>query len=125
MKVTISAVSEGEPPFVIFDSELGGGRARWMVGKPRLGTTYDVELGMPVLGWGEQIFLSDWTRPRITVANDQLLITLQIERLDVDGVLELRLGESVVLTETTGVPAEPGTWIDVRPPVLDLYDTNT
>lgn len=96
-----------------------------MVGKPRQGSTYDVELKMPLVAWGEQIFLSDLSRPRITLANDQLLITSQIERVDSAGVLELRIGESVVLVETTGVPAEPGNWVDIRLPELDLYDTNT
>jgi len=125
MQVTISAVSDGEHPIVLFDSALGTGRGRWMVGKPRSGTTYDVEFKMPYLRWAEQIFLSDLSRPRIAMASDQLLITLQIERVDVEGVFELRLGESVVLMETTGIPAGPGDWIDVRLQALDLYDTNT
>lgn len=96
-----------------------------MVGKPRSGTTYDVEFKMPYLRWGEQIFLSDLSRPRIAMTSDQLLITLQIERVDVEGGFELRLGESVVLMKTTRIPAGPGDWIDVRLQALDLYDTNT
>jgi hypothetical protein len=66
MQVTISALSDGEPPIVVFDSAIGIGQARWMVGKPRVGSTYDVELKMPLVRWGEQIFLSDLSRPRIT-----------------------------------------------------------
>lgn len=97
-----------------------------MIGRPRLGTTYDVELEIPPLRWGEQILLSDRRQPSIAMANDQVLITLLIESVDVDGVLKLRLGESAVLGETTGVrAAEPGNWIDVRPPTIDLYDTKT
>jgi hypothetical protein len=96
-----------------------------MVGKPSLGTDYDVEFTMPLLRWGEQIFMSDQNQPRIAVANDQVLMTSLVERVDVHGVLTLRLGESLVLADTKGVRAEPGSWIDVRPSALDLYDTNT
>ena len=104
---------------------MGKGRGKWIVGQPEPGAEYDIELALPVLSWGEQIFMSKHGEPRVALAGDSIVITCLIEAVDIDGVLKLRLGESVILADATGVLAGPGEWIDLRLPSMDLYDTTT
>jgi hypothetical protein len=125
MKVMISHVSDDQPAIVRFECAVGKGRGRWIVGQPERGVEYDVEVEVPVLSWGEQIFISKHGEPRVALAGDSIVITCLIEAIDVDGVLKLRLGESAVLADATSVRAGPGEWVDIRLPSLDLYDTNT
>jgi hypothetical protein len=125
MKVVISEVSDDQPAIVQFECAVGRGRGKWIVGQPQRGAEYDVELAVPVLSWGEQIFISKQGEPGVALAGDSVVITCLIEAVDIDGVLKLRLGEAVVLADATGVRAGPGEWVDVRLPSIDLYDTNT
>ncbi len=105
-----------------FASKYGTAKGIWRGVKPEIGKSYSVELDIPqILCWGTDIVESDLKEPKIRCEKDKVLINAQIERLENDGCLAARLGESIFLVETQGIPYTQGTFIKMQPDQILLY----
>ncbi len=106
---------------VRFGSALGTACARWRGTEPPRTGPVDVELEIP-----DQV--RTWAavppgEPALSGAGERILMTAPVAAND-GGVVTLRLGGSVVLTELGAPAVRPGAWLRLTVERLELYPLN-
>jgi hypothetical protein len=93
---------------------------------PSIGTEYDVEFTIDqtlALGKGIRRILSrDFA---IRQENSQVILQGEIEAVDEGHLCTLRLGDSLVLFDMTGLVPSPGTFVRIATQDILLFDTHT
>ena len=106
-----------------FKSDIGCARARWMGGGRPTGGPCHVELEVrDVVDWGE---IERYAHPVERIEEDALGVRISGTVMEVDelGVLSLRLGRTLLLVDTEGMPPSDivGASIAFRAKELQLY----
>ena len=126
MKVEIQnlELSSSEKHLVQFSSVLGNAYAYWQGTPPQLGETYHVEfsVGTP-LTWGVDILPTTESTYQIKQEGDGVVIIAKLETYEEEGLAFLRLGGSLLMTETNGNPAPIETFVEAHIRELILSDT--
>ncbi len=125
MKVTILAVDCTDKLsncWVEFSTPYGNGRAFWDGSPPKIDHSYAVELEIAeILTWGTQIVEVQNKHTGITYQDNKLSLLGRLEANDPDGVVFVRLGTTLLMLETAGKPAAPGSFVQIHPPKLVLF----
>jgi hypothetical protein len=126
MKITIDSVrtmTTGETE-VIFSCDAGRGIAFWHGAEPTSGQLIDVEMNIEEeLCWGKSIREVEFSKDEQLSVEDDILIVAFIDSLDEDGVVSIRICDSIVLLETMGTPHSSPTMVEIRCHRLDLFPT--
>lgn len=125
MQLNITSVTDATPVSIVeFTCPYGAGRGRWATGVPKLGQEYDVELDFnDPLRIGVNVEVTDNEIPSIRNSDHQITIVAKVEDLFDDHTGSLRLGESLILVEFEGVLPVVETWVEIRLPEIELFDT--
>lgn len=107
---------------VHFTCDLGQGDARWTGRVPTPDAAYNVDIDIPApLRWGVSIRPTLETEPVIATTIDGNRLVAQLQQADPNGDAVLRFGPATILTEASGEPVQPGSWVQVRTTSLVLY----
>ncbi|MDP2143445.1 MAG: hypothetical protein Q8J80_04870 [Gallionella sp.] len=101
-----------------------GIRAAWIGNpQPAVGAEYDVELSVrEQLVWGDNVFTNANGRIGIEPDGQGVILHVMLESFD-DGVGTLRLGNSIVQVEMTGMAQLIGKAVSIKVRELGLCDT--
>ena len=122
----------GETVTVRFDSAIGGATASWKSygrgGPPLLGARYSVEISLDEEPEGFSLGIADERQNRIEQAGPAWRVTGQVDGVDDDGVIYMRIGSApdnstLVMLEPGSEPVQEGDWIVVTTTRISLYDT--
>lgn len=126
MKIRIeNLISDGDETRVEFSSDYGCSFALWGSDEPTSGAFYDIEFEIDDdLVWGESI--STTTRDADTIAFEKgaLVIVGTVVKLEKDGCLSVRLGDSIILLDVEDVPEDISGIVEFRTLEAKLYSTN-
>lgn len=126
MLVRIEEVIRGlHGTLVRFSCSAGTAVAVWRGDEVRESESHDVELDInDVLRWGEDILAVQATVESVKTSDSSTSIVAALEFLDADGSGALRLCDSIVLVDTTGLaPARPK-MVAISCEHLALFPTN-
>lgn len=131
MKIEIKQVSVGESGeyLVEFITPYGEGRGLWQGDAPIEGESYYIEfhIGGP-LEWGRDIIPARQKSFSIALDGEKVVLRGTVEAIsDVndDNSLVLRVGDSLVLADSRGVPdVERGDFVTLVVEELRLFDIN-
>ncbi len=128
MRVEIVTV---EPPAapdarVEVRSALGRFHARWHGAPPPIGAQRDVELAFDAcFTWGVDAVPVDARPPAIGPGpGGGVVLWANVEALDEDGAVGLRLGPSIVMLTAYGEPPALGATVRIEAPEVTLFDTD-
>jgi hypothetical protein len=123
--ITITSVTNTDSSSIIeYICQYGTGRGAWTIGLPQIGQEYDVELDFDQpLHVGVNIRLADDDAPRICSSEYDITFVARIENIFDEDTASLRLGDSLILVDYEGVFPTIGTWVEVKLPQIELYDT--
>jgi hypothetical protein len=127
MQVKIDKINEKETGeiYIEFSSLYGNSTGLWSGEKPILNKSYYVEVEVPQkLKWGIDIVKIDSSEYRIWNEQETVFINAQIDSVDDDNCLAIRLGDSIVLIETSGIPYAVGDFLEIVVSKIVLYDIN-
>lgn len=86
---------------VEFETHYGGGVAYWYGSLPNIAQVYDVELEIEdVLIWNKTVVGVSKREFVVSYQNESLILQGEIERISPEGIIYLRLGESIITFET-------------------------
>lgn len=122
----ISASQCDEKDIVVeFVTSIGSGKGVWrgsfFKGIGHYHAEFDFEED---LCWGINICEADLKISYIKNENDYTIIQGQLESIDTDGSLAIRLGNSIVLCNAMGVPSLPGMYLKIKTKKISIYDSN-
>jgi hypothetical protein len=112
---------------VVFSSVYGEGIALWQGANPDEGITYDVEVEIPnVLEWGKDIHETNTNDLySIKISNKLVCFEGKLESVsEEDGCCVVRIGESIILLETKGIPSEVGSFLRFETENVVFYENN-
>ncbi len=124
MQIKITAVHEySEGILATFKTEFGEGFGIWNGNKkPAEGDSYSIELDITEpLKWGKDIVLSKETSYSITVMGEMVTIIGKLQRVDVNGLSDLLVGNSIIQLEIEGKGAVAGKFVALRTNDIELY----
>jgi hypothetical protein len=110
---------------VTFWTASGSAQAEWVGTRPEVGGMYDAEVEVPEsLVWGDGIRQVAAMEPGIATTDGTTIITGMLDSLEDDGVATVRLGDSLLLVETEGLPGRVGSSVQLATRQLRLFDAN-
>jgi hypothetical protein len=110
---------------VVFSSHYGKCIALWEGLAPNRNSYYDVELEIPeILVWGKDIKKAKVTSYNIMSKNGISYFVGKLESADEDGCSVVRIGDSIVLLETEGIPLEIGAYVSFNSKKATLYNSD-
>ena len=122
MKVRIIKVIPNIPkPIALCKTDYGNISVCWMENIPILYEIYDVVFEInEILFWDKDIIPS---KEPLAMYDDDFGIKLigDLEEIDEDGYLVLRIGDSIITCVTKNVPKKIGLRIEVRVKCVDAY----
>jgi hypothetical protein len=126
MKIVICRITtcDNNQPFVQFKSDCGQAEAIWRGSIFPSLKTYDVEFTLPeLLLWGDTIQESAESADRIWQEADFIFIQGLYEMLDENGIVTIRINNSIIDIETSGNPVLLGARVclKVHKDNLELY----
>ncbi|MFU8646683.1 hypothetical protein ACNA06_05070 [Lysinibacillus sp. RSDA_15] len=127
MKVVIKSYEESNEEIkVVFSSKFGEGIALWQGAIPKEGNSYDVELEIPnLLKWGKDIQGKKSNCFLIEILDNKVCFEGTLESIsEEDGCCVVRLGDSIILLETEGVPLEVQSYLRFETDNIILYENN-
>jgi hypothetical protein len=120
--IEVSQLNESGNPLVHFVTSLGSGWAEWSESDPAVFTEYEVELDIEEeLVWGDTICEVAKQKAAIFYDNDRWTIQGWLESIEPDGLIFLRLGDSLAILETAGKAPAPGAFVRVRTGKVILF----
>lgn len=123
MYVDVVSIHEGK---ALVKSIYGEAIAEFVGFVPKIGSQYYVELQVnDDLVWGVDIVNSKQKTSRLTIKLGSTEIIAQIESIDPDGVLCLRIGlDTILLIEITNLPTTlaPGAFVELITSNLMIFD---
>ncbi|MDQ3801738.1 MAG: hypothetical protein M3384_20125 [Acidobacteriota bacterium] len=124
MRIKISEISDNK---IVFNTPLGIGKGIWMSDPlPRLDESYDVEIEInDSLKWGENVSFTEADKEAIGIDNEYVYIQGKIEGVDSDGLVILRLGDSVIMLDSFTTLPPAGSFIRIEAVTLQLFNVNT
>lgn len=128
MHIKVLGWTEGEDAKgkVFFSSEHGNGWAVWAGQRPEVGHEFSVEIDIPgTLEWGTHILPAESGGAALREVDGRMHLIVWVESVCEDGCIAARLGDSLLLLDTLGATALAGMLVDVVPPLIVFYDTNT
>ena len=128
MRVTIleSQPMDSSKAEVRFGSPFGEALARWASGAPEVHGVYDVELNVSErVEWARTGIVVDGGTPSITMTPEGVRFCGTLDNVDEDGVVALRLGNSLMLLESVGEPPPVGSSVCVTVKEVELYAYET
>ncbi|MCG7316151.1 MULTISPECIES: hypothetical protein [Brevibacillus] len=125
MKILIKQYEPDESK-VRFTSQYGEGSAIWHGNPPKEGSTYDVEIEIPqILAWDKDIQATNMDEHPIKIQNDMVDFVGKLESVsEDDGCCVVRVGESIILVETEGIPLKVGSFLRVQTKSVILYNNH-
>ncbi|MDF2671674.1 MAG: hypothetical protein K0R67_3980 [Paenibacillus sp.] len=126
MKIVITDIQKDHDTIsVLYTSEYGSGRAIWMSIEPDIRKEYFVEIDIPeIVQWGLEITLSEQKLYSLKTTGDVTWINGLLESVEEDGVITMRLGQSILLVESTGEPLSCGKFVELKANKMLLFDSN-
>lgn len=131
MKIEIKQVTVGESgeALVEFLTPYGEGRGIWQDDAPVEGESYYIELQIGrALEWGRDIISTNQKSCSIELDGEKVVLRGVVEAIsnvNDDNSLVLRVGDSLVLADSRGVPdVERGDFVTLVVEELRLYDIN-
>jgi hypothetical protein len=124
--VRVEEIASQVPLTVRFSCSAGTATAAWAGERPVRGHEYDVECDVPgVVEWDAGIRPSDQYDDLVVERGGRIFLRGRLEGVDADGVLALRIAESLVLIEADGnSPAASGARVQLEVPGITLYPTH-
>ena len=101
---------------VTFVSDVGGADAKWGGAYPVTSRSYLVELSLNEdLIWGQNIVPDEFCSHSIEQEGSKIVIKGMLEMYDLydDGTVTIRVGDAIIVEETTGSPPQAGSHICV------------
>ncbi|KGR84257.1 hypothetical protein [Lysinibacillus odysseyi] len=127
MKVVIKSYEESNEEIkVAFSSNFGEGIALWQGAIPKEGNSYDVELEIPnLLKWDKDIQETKSHCYLIEILDNRVCFEGKLESFsEEDSCCVVRLGDSIILLETEGVPSEVQSYLRFETDNIILYENN-
>lgn len=126
MKVQIMKILNDEPKFsVLCKTDYGDVSVHWIGNAPIENEIYDVEFETDkLLLWNRDIFV---TEEPLTICDDNNRIKIigDLESIDEDGYMVLRIDGSIITFMTHGIPIEKGIRIQVELEFIEVYPFDT
>jgi len=125
MRIEISEISDNNK--IVFNTPLGIGKGIWMSEPlPLRNKSYDVEIEInDSLKWGDNISFTEDDKEAIGIDNGYVYIQGKIEGVDSDGLVILRLGDSVIMLDNFTTLPPAGSFIRLDAVTLQLFNANT
>ncbi len=110
---------------VEFSTQFGRAKGLWMDDLPKVEQSYDIEISIDdVLQWGVDIFKAGDNNFLLQEAENNLfLLQGTLENYEEDGLSVIRLGNSILMVETTGEPQPIGSPVGMKVKTLKVFDT--
>ncbi len=127
MKIKITDIlRESEHSVLVaFHTNVGSGKAIWQGGIPQVGKDYHVEFDIPdTLTWGRDLIEANNAGFSISSSADNLLLQGQIEQVDEDGSITVRVGDALILAQANAGKKALGKHVQIIAKRASLYDTN-
>ncbi len=127
MKIKITDIlRESEHSVLVaFHTDVGSGKAIWQGGLPQVGKDYDVEFDIPdTLTWGRDLIEANNAGFSISSSADSLLLQGQLEQVDDDGGITVRVGDALILAQANAGKKALGKHVQIIAKHASLYDTN-
>ncbi len=122
MKIqTIKILADKPKPIVLCKTGYGNVSVYWMGNTPVENETYDVEFETDkLLVWDRDIVV---TEEQLAICDDnhEIKIIGDLESIDEDGYMVLRIDSSIMTFMTQGIPIEEGLRIQVRLEFIEVY----
>ncbi|HEX8368355.1 MAG TPA: hypothetical protein VF604_07420 [Pyrinomonadaceae bacterium] len=121
MRIKISEISGNK---IVFKSLLGIGKGFWMSDPlPRLDESYEVEIEInDSLKWGENVSFAEEDKEVIAMDNEYGHIQGKVGGIDSDGLVILRLGDSIIMLDNF-IPSPPNeSFIRLEAITLQLFN---
>ena len=117
----IETYSEGI--LVQFVSEYGVGFGIWNGNKkPVEKADYNIELDITdTLKWGKDVELSKNNSFKIVTTEGAIILTGKVEKIYGDGMIDFRLGSSLIQLELEGKGIPLGKFVDVKTNDIEVY----
>lgn len=110
---------------VEFSTQFGHAKGLWMDGVPEVEQSYDVEINVDdVLQWGVNINEAQDNKFVLQETEKDLFIQGTLENYEEDGLSIVRLGNSILMINTTGEPVTIGSSVCMKVKTLKLFDTH-
>jgi len=88
-------------------------------------SSFDVEIEVSkILEWGIDIRKASIKKCSFNIIDGKTTMTGVIDSVDDDGILVLRVDESVVVFETKGRPYSKGEYITIEIQEIEIFDVN-
>jgi len=124
MQATIEKIENySEGILVRFATEYGEGFGIWNGNKrPVEKDAYNIELDITdTLKWGKDVVLSKNNGFKIAVTESAIILTGKVEKLYSDGMVDFRLGTSLIQLELEGKGIPIGKFVDVKTNDIEVY----
>ncbi len=122
MKIqTIKILADKPNLIVLCKTGYGDVSAYWMGNTPVENETYDVEFETDkLLVWDRDIVV---TEEQLAICDDnhEIKIIGDLESIDEDGYMVLRIDSSIMTFMTQGIPVEEGLRIQIRLEFIEVY----
>lgn len=123
MKVNIiklcQCVSEGG--VIEFSSQYGSAKGLWKGDIPEINQHYYIELDIPkILIWGIDIVEADCKEYKVWNEQNNIFLNVQLEYYD-DNCTTVRIGDSLILIETQGIPYSVDTFLKIQLNEMLIY----
>jgi hypothetical protein len=121
MRIRIDEISGNK---IVFKSPLGIGKGIWMSDSPPLiDESYEVEIEInDSLKWGENVSFAAEDKEVIGMDNEYGHIQGKVEGVDSDGLVILRLGDSIIMLDNFIPPPPNESFIRLAPVTLRLFN---
>ena len=118
-------IKESEEDKVYFESMYGIGIAKWNGYKPVSSQEIHVEIDInKILTFGEEVKLVDDFTAHISNCNGVCIIVGQIESVDEDDYVTIRIGENILCCVIEGVKEFVGKSIEIKTTFLEISNIN-
>ncbi|MFC7443074.1 hypothetical protein [Laceyella putida] len=125
MLVKIKSISMNENQCIVeFTSKYGDGYGVWH-GIPQIGKEYEVEIEITnSLRWGTDIKITNERMEMISKEYQLLKLNGELQHVYDDQLAVLKIGSSMIFLETEGNAFPEGSSIQIKVPLIHIYDTN-
>jgi hypothetical protein len=114
-----------EYPVVEFLTSIGSGIGFWRSGPLKRLGHYNVEFDFDdELFWGINIDEVESKESYIKIDGGYTVFQGQLESIDRDGTLAIRLGDAIILCEGRRISLLPGAFVRIKLKEVSLYDIN-
>lgn len=127
MRIEVLQIDSTPPPRVYFRTALGQAWGYWFEALPTTGQSYDVEITVDdELEWGRNIRADAAHTAALSAADNGVELIARLEALEPDGVVFLRMGNSLLMVEADGEDAPPvGSMVRLQVDAITLSDIRT